>query len=160
MELWDAYDKDLNKIDGMTLIRGEEESIPAGVYHAVVFVLVRHTDGQYLLMRRSPDKAYPLYWEATAGGSVLQGETAYEGALRELSEETGIHADTLEEKERFVHDETHSAYFAYLCVTDCDKNSIVLQQGETCDYKWVSGEELLAMKDDELLAPTTRKYVV
>ena len=24
MEIWDAYDKDLNKIDGVSLIRGEE----------------------------------------------------------------------------------------------------------------------------------------
>ena len=92
-------------------------------------------------------KAYPLYWEATAGGSVLQGETAMEGALRELREETGINVGTLEEMERFVKDETHSAYFVFVCVTDCDKESIILQEGETCDYKWVDKEELLSMED-------------
>ena len=113
MELWDAYDRNFKKIEGITLIRGEESSIPKGIYHMVVLILVRHVDGQYLLMRRSPGKAYPLYWEATAGGSVLQGESAIEGALRELREETGIIADTLEEKERFVKDETHSAYYLY-----------------------------------------------
>ena len=31
MEKWDAYDGHLNKIDGLTLIRGEE--IPDGVFH-------------------------------------------------------------------------------------------------------------------------------
>ena len=113
MELWDAYDRNIQKIDGMTLVRGEESSIPKGVYHMVVFILVRHTDGQYLLMRRSPGKAFPLYWEATAGGSVLQGETAVQGAIRELREETGIEADSLEEKTHFVDDETHSAYFVF-----------------------------------------------
>ncbi len=97
MELWDAYDRNFKKIEGITLIRGEESSIPKGIYHMVVLILVRHVDGQYLLMRRSPGKAYPLYWEATAGGSVLQGESAIEGALRELREETGIIDDTLEE---------------------------------------------------------------
>ncbi|MCR4788942.1 MAG: NUDIX domain-containing protein [Lachnospiraceae bacterium] len=160
MELWDAYDKDLRKIEGMTLVRGEEKSIPEGVYHLVVLILVRHVDGQYLLMRRSPGKAYPLYWEATAGGSVLQGETAFEGALRELREETGIVTDDLEEKEHSVSTTNHSAYFVYVCVTDCDKDSIVLQEGETCDYKWADGKEILAMGDDELLAQTTIKYVV
>ena len=160
MELWDAYDKEFNIIKNMTLVRGEESKIPTGIYHMVVLILVRHTDGQYLLMRRSPGKAYPLYWEATAGGSVLQGETAMEGALRELREETGINVGTLEEMERFVKDETHSAYFVFVCVTDCDKESIILQEGETCDYKWVDKEELLSMGDGELLAQTTRKYVI
>ena len=150
MELWDAYDRNFKKIEGITLIRGEESSIPKGIYHMVVLILVRHVDGQYLLMRRSPGKAYPLYWEATAGGSVLQGESAIEGALRELREETGIIADTLEEKERFVKDETHS----------CDKESVILQEGETCDYKWADKEEILAMGDDELLSHTMRKYVI
>ncbi len=160
MELWDAYDRDFRKIDGMTLVRGEESSIPRGIYHLVVLILVRHTDGQYLLMRRSPGKAYPLYWEATAGGSVLQGETALEGAVRELREETGIKTDTLEEMEHFANDKTHSAYFVFVCVTGCDKDSIILQEGETCDYKWVDREDILAMGDDELLAQTTRKYVI
>ncbi len=160
MELWDAYDGDFKKIKGMTLVRGEESSIPKGVYHMVVFILVRHTDGQYLLMRRSPCKTYPLCWEATAGGSVLQGETALEGAIRELREETGIIADNLEEKEHFVKDETHSAYYVFVCVTDCKKDSIVLQEGETCEYKWVDKEEIFAMGDDELLAQSTRKHVV
>ena len=112
MELWDAYDRNFKKIEGITLIRGEESSIPKGIYHMVVLILVRHVDGQYLLMRRSPGKAYPLYWEATAGGSVLQGE------------------------------------------------SVILQEGETCDYKWADKEEILAMGDDELLAQTMRKYVI
>ena len=58
MEIWDAYDSDYNIIDGMTLIRGEESSIPDGVYHLVCHVLVKHTDGTFLLMQRDPRKPY------------------------------------------------------------------------------------------------------
>ena len=47
MELWDAYDENFNKIDGMTLIRGEE--IPDGVFHLVSEIIVKHIDGTYLL---------------------------------------------------------------------------------------------------------------
>ena len=46
MELWDAYDRNFKKIEGITLIRGEESSIPKGIYHMVVLILVRHVDGQ------------------------------------------------------------------------------------------------------------------
>ncbi len=41
MELWDAYDEKLNKIEGMTLVRGEE--VPDGVFHLVCEIIVRHT---------------------------------------------------------------------------------------------------------------------
>lgn len=50
MEIWDAYDKDFNKIPDVTLIRDEE--IPSGMFHLVCDVIVKHTDGSYLLMQR------------------------------------------------------------------------------------------------------------
>ena len=90
MEIWDAYNSEYEKIEGMTLIRGEEASIPEGVYHLVCHILVEHVDGTFLLMQRDPRKAYPNMWEATAGGSALKGETAEECAYRELREETGF----------------------------------------------------------------------
>ena len=45
MEKWDAYDGHLNKIDGLTLIRGEE--IPDGVFHLCCEIIVKHADGTY-----------------------------------------------------------------------------------------------------------------
>ena len=50
MELWDAYDAQGKRI-GETLIRGEP--IPNGRYHMVCEALVRHADGEYLLMQVS-----------------------------------------------------------------------------------------------------------
>ena len=61
MELWDAYDMNLNKIKDKTLIRGE--AVPDGMYHLVCEVIVKHTDGTYLLMRRDKNKHYGEYWE-------------------------------------------------------------------------------------------------
>ena len=87
-EIWDAYDKELNKIDNVQLIRGEP--IPDGFYHLVCDIVVKHTDGTYLLMQRDFKKTFGGMWELTAGGSALAGETPLEGAMRELREETGI----------------------------------------------------------------------
>lgn len=50
MELWDAYDNKFNRINDMTLVRGEP--ITDGVYHLVCDIIVKHTDGSYLLMQR------------------------------------------------------------------------------------------------------------
>ena len=102
MELWDAYDKEFNIIAGMTLVRGEERSIPDGVYHLVNHILVKHVDGSFLLMKRDPGKPHPNMWEASAGGSALKGESILESAFRELREETGIIASDLKEIRRFA----------------------------------------------------------
>ena len=159
MEIWDAYTADLKKIEDMTLVRGEEASIPEGVYHLVCQVLVRHRDGSYLLMQRDPRKAFPLMWEATAGGSALKGEDPVQCALRELREETGIQAESLTELGRFANAPTHSVYVDMLCETDCAKDSVILQEGETAAYKWVSGDEITAMSDDELVSRRLREYI-
>ena len=136
-ELWDAYLPDGRKA-GKTIARGEP--IPAGLFHIVSDVLVKHTDGDYLLMQRDYRKAgYPGLFEAGASGAILAGETPYEGAMRELIEETGIRADQL----TFLFaasDLQCTLYFSYLCVTDCDKQNITLQEGETISFRWLSEE--------------------
>ena len=148
MEVWDAYDEKLDKIEGMTLVRGEE--VPDGVFHLVCEIIVKHADGTYLLMQRDPGKHLGGMWEATAGGSALQGEDPMTCALRELSEETGIKADKLTEVGRVLHHLHKSIYVDYLCETDVDKTSVVLQEGETSAYRWVTAEELRSMPRNEL----------
>lgn len=157
MELWDAYDAEFNKIEGVTLIRGEK--IPDGMFHLVCDVIVRHIDGSYLIMQRDFRKHYGGMWEATAGGSALKGEVPLECAVRELKEETGIIAKDISEVGKESDPKTKSNYIEYLCVTDWNKNDITLQDGETVAYKWVSKEELISMKNDELVTERMQRYV-
>lgn len=157
MELWDAYKKDFEKIDGMTLIRGEE--IPDGAYHLVSDVIVRHADGTYLLLQRDSRKHFGGMWEATAGGSALKGEGPLACAIRELREETGIQSDDLTEVGRVVNPTNHTNFVEFLCVTECDKSSIALQEGETSAYKRVTKAELLSMKKDELVTERMQGFI-
>ncbi len=158
MELWDAYDKDWNPT-GETLVRGE--AVPKGKYHLVACVLVQHADGDYLLMQRDMSKkAWAGYYEASVGGSVLKGESLIEGAKRELREETGIVADELTPLYRARG--TCGLYGAFLCKTDWPKDGIVLQQGETMGYRWVSREEAIRLFELEppvcIVQAGTRTY--
>ena len=154
-EIWDAYHPD-GTLAGRDLVRGEP--IPSDLRHLVSEILVRHTDGDYLLMQRDPRKPnYGGYFEATAGGSALKGEDAYRCAQRELREETGIDAGTLTSIGRFVSHNT--IYETFLCVTDCDKNSVKLQKGETVSYKWVSEAEFIAfVNSDSMIDVQFRRY--
>lgn len=159
MELWDAYDQHFNKIEGITLVRGEEHMIPEGVFHLVCDILVKHMDGTYLIMQRDSRKSYGGMWEATAGGSALQGESPIECAIRELREETGIVTSRLTEVGRVVNPDTHSAYVEFLCETDWDKENVVLQEGETVDFRWVERDKLLHMKKNELVTQRMQRFI-
>lgn len=157
MEVWDAYNKNFEQIEGMTLVRGEV--IPDEVYHLVSDIIVRHTDGDYLLMQRDARKHFGGMWEATAGGSALKGEDPLACATRELREETGIKSKALIEVGRVVNDRNHTIYVEFLCITDCEKDQVILQEGETSAFRWVTKDELISMKKDELVTERMQRFI-
>ena len=65
MEVWDAYNRQFEKIKSLSLVRGEV--IPDGIYHLVSDVIVKHIDGDYYLMQRDSRKHFGGMWEAMAG---------------------------------------------------------------------------------------------
>lgn len=148
MELWDGYNAD-GTLAGVDIAREDEQQgkFPRGLYHLVADVIVRHVDGTYLAMQRDYNKiGFPGAWEIGAGGSVLKGESAYEGALRELREETGVLTEKLTllaTKTVLCDNGVGVHYYIYLCVTDMDKTAVTLQKGETIDFKWISSGEIV-----------------
>jgi 8-oxo-dGTP pyrophosphatase MutT (NUDIX family) len=157
IEIWDTYDRQFNKIENVRLVRGEV--VPEGLYHLVCEIIVKHTDGTYLLMQRDYKKHLGGMWELTAGGSALTNETPIACARRELKEETGIESSNLQEIGRIIHDGHHSIYVEYLCITDLDKNAVILQEGETVDFKWVDKTALLEIGMDALASSRAIKLV-
>ena len=159
MEIWDGYLSD-GSLAGVDLVRGEP--IPDGIYFLAVEILVRHTDGDYLLMQRDYNKpAFPGYFEATAGGAAQKGETPLAAAKRELFEETGIKCDDFYEVAFNIIDRGHAFFHSFLCEVDCDKSSVSLLEGETEDYKWVSEQEFIDFINSEDVIDTQKgRYYV
>ena len=157
METWDLYTADGQKT-GRTMTRGEK--VPAGYYHMVCDILIRHVSGDYLLMLRSKEKkVYPGRWESTCGGSALAGEDAITAARRELREESGIECESLEQIGYVVSDMHASIHVSFLGITDCPKDSITLQPGETEGYRWVSEAEFREFVDSGMI-PTVKRYLL
>lgn len=72
-----------------------EETDASGLRHAAVAVVVTHSDGVpgiLLTKRASTLRAHGGQW-ALPGGRLDADETATQAALRELSEEVGLHLD-------------------------------------------------------------------
>lgn len=150
-EIWDLYDREGNRT-GETFVRGysKVKDIPEGRYHLVVDLLVLHSDGTYLLTKRSECKeTYPGFWEASAGGSAVSGEDPLEAGKRELLEETGLTPDYMELVDIRFKDSNKTMFYSYLVGVSCDKDSVVLQDGETTEYKWLDKEAFLAHVDSE-----------
>lgn len=89
----------------------------------------------------------PGYWESSAGGAVLKGESFELGARRELLEETGILAGELELIYKSFTQDT--IYKGYLCKTNVAKDSVKLKSGETIDYRWVNQSEYIKIFESD-----------
>mgnify|MGYP001157441432 FL=1 len=135
MEIWDAYTAEGEKLE-FDLIRGEE--IPQGAYHLMAEIYTVAEDGALLLTQRHPEKLWPLKWEIT-GGSVLKGETAEEGAQRELWEETGIRVSLEDLRPIYteVSQKNRTIYHCFAVRVVQRQLHIRLQEGETVAWKFL-----------------------
>lgn len=157
MEKWDAYLKNGMKTE-LLLTRGQP--IPDGLYHLVVDVLVQHNDGDLLFMQRALDRrGYPGYFEASAGGSALAGEIAEQAALRELEEETGIVPWDCHLVKIKRYDNDACFIHTFIARTDCDKEDIRLQEGETIAYKWVPLSDIDNFLNTHKVIPRQKDYI-
>jgi 8-oxo-dGTP diphosphatase len=138
-EVWDAYDKDGNKL-GFEQFR--DEPIPEGVYHIVVEIYTLTENNEVLITQRHQSKPWALKWEIT-GGSIMKGETPEQGAIRELKEETGI--DVMDSDLNFVYSYIYknvpSIYKCFVVFINKEKTKIQLQEGETIDYRYIPYNE-------------------
>lgn len=157
MELWDLFDDDRRRT-GETLRRGEP--LPPGRFHTIIGVWTIHDQlHRILLTKRHPKKLIcPNQWENT-GGSILAGEDSCVGAAREVREETGMNCHcsdltyirTIRIPTAFVD--------CYIYHTSIDPNAIVLQDGETVDWRWVTLDELEAtIADGTFSEPEIEQY--
>lgn len=149
-EYWDLLDEYLH-ITGKTLRRGD--SVPDGYFHVVVDILSVNSVGKILITKRHHDKPFGDKWEIS-GGSVLAGESSIDGAIRELFEETGLSADAsqLLYCGEVVRRRSRAVHHMYLYKGDFGDKDIVLQEGETVDFKLVTADELYELtKSGEFL---------
>lgn len=154
MEIWDGYYKGGTPAN-VDLVRGEP--VPHGLYHLVCEVLVRHIDGDFLLQRDFNKEMYAGFYEATAGGSALKGEDKFQCIKRELFEETGIVCGEFEEIAYNAFDDGQSLFYSFLCIVDCDKQSVKLQKGETVSFKWVNENEFIEFVNSDKMIPTQKR---
>ena len=154
MEIWDIYNQNRTKTT-KTHIRGEK--LAPGDFHLVVFIAIFNTAGQMLIQQRQPFKeGWSGYWDITAAGSAISGDTSQQAASRELYEEVGIKVDFTGTNPHFtINAETAFCDF-YLHTQDVDIEKLELGHDEVQQVKWATKQEIFDMMEDGIFVPVQR----
>ena len=144
-ELRDLYDINGNKTN-KTYYKGD--IIPNGYYPMVVMVVIRNSNGEFLMQKRSITKGGD--WGVT-GGHPKSGETPIEGIISEVKEELGLDFSNEEFVEFDSGCDEKDCYKMYLVNKDIDLNDITIQIEELSEVKWFTMSKLKEMvKNGEL----------
>jgi len=146
-EIWDCYNEKRKKI-GKDILRNKPD-FKDGEFHIVEEVWIINLKGEILLTQRSKNKKeFPLKWECTAG-SILKGENTVDGALREVSEEIGVHLnkEDLIYLEQKIDRRYHAIVDKWIVRKDILLSSLKFSDREVQDAKYVSIDEFKSMMD-------------
>lgn len=141
-EYWDLYDKDRNKLEKVVK-RGDK--LQDDEYHLVVNAWIKNSKNEFLITRRSANKAHPLMWECT-GGSAIKGESSLQAALREVKEELGVEVNP--ETGKFIgstlryYPNCPDILDVWIFESDVSINKVTIQKEEVCDVMWANAEKI------------------
>ena len=154
-EYWDIYDE--NRVfQNKTIRRGD--TFGDGEYYVCCEVWFQNSKGEMLITQRHPNKKAGGLWEFLGGG-VLAGETTAQAAMREVKEEIGITIAANELSLLHIHKDRNYFMDIYVVKKEIDIQSIVLNESESVNAKWVSKEELQTMIDNqEVVRSVARRF--
>jgi dATP pyrophosphohydrolase len=110
-------------------------------------VAVRKTEARYEVLLLKRTQTLIGEWCQVAG-SIEEGETAWQTALRELDEETGLQPNALysaDTCEQFYEADRDAITIAPVFVAFIDRAATVTLNHEHSEYRWVSFEEAIEM---------------
>lgn len=94
---------------------------------------------KYLLLKRGEDEIYPGLWQMVTG-KIKKGEKAYQTALREMKEETGLvplRFWTAPKVNQFYQSERDAVFIVPVFAAEVSKGDVKICR-EHSKYKWVS----------------------
>ncbi len=109
-------------------------------------VAIEKGEIEFLLIKRAEKEIYPNIWQMVTG-KIEEGETAYQAALREIKEETGLEVKemwTVPNVNSFYSPNDDSIIFIPVFLALVNKKEVKLSE-EHSDFKWVDSEKAIEL---------------
>ncbi|MGD6801874.1 NUDIX hydrolase [Rossellomorea aquimaris] len=142
-----------------------ENNIPIRCSGIAVVLLQKSDTGYKVLLLKRNSEVLDEAW-CYIGGRIEQGEKAWEAALREIHEETGLEGVVLYTSNKFDQFYSPSENYIYLApvfVGFVDEGLEVILNDEHSDFKWFSFEEAIETAslpgNDEVLRFIEKHFV-
>ncbi len=113
-----------------------------------VVVFRQKTVPEFLVLRRADDETiYPGLWQIVSGG-IEHGEKAFEAALREVKEETGMEPKVLYNTpltNTFYFYTTDSVNLSPVFAAEVDNGTLVKLSNEHQEFRWLKTEDAISL---------------
>lgn len=127
-----------------------DQELQDGEYRLVVGACIFNSKNQLLIQKRQTDKkSWPNYWDISASGSAIAGETSNQGIIREIKEELGLDLPLLDVLPQLSVNFAKGFQDYYLIEKDVALEDIVIQEEELQEVKWATLEEIKELIDKE-----------
>ncbi len=115
-------------------------------------------DDKFLILKQTPNKDGFSFWE-NPGGKVEVNESPDFAVLREILEETGIHAKVEEKirEEEILSKDNRAPWTRNLFLCSCT-NDVVSLSHEHVDFKWVTEGEIESMEGGKRIKVDLKIY--
>ncbi len=134
------------------------EEVPIKSFSVAAYICrIENGGAQFLIIKRQTPYL-PDSWQMVSG-KIEQGEKAWEAALREIREETGLIPDRLysaNDVELFYEVSQNCINLVPVFVGFIDSDQVVTLSPEHSEYKWVSPDEAAGLLSFEHQTRTMR----
>jgi dATP pyrophosphohydrolase len=99
---------------------------------------------EFLILKRAEDQIYPGIWQMVSG-KIKDNEKAFEAAVREVNEETGLKPLKIWSAPKvnsFYSANSDTINLIPVFAIQVEKNSNVTISNEHSEFKWVNSEEV------------------